>query len=113
MLGSPSFRRNEGVDSTDEILKREDRAHDSPPICCDCKRGTNATEYRHALLTVMRFSYAPQERGGYPNKGNNHVFSNVDEPAVQHGQRPVGKWRQRQLQTLVSPLSVRCPAPQV
>ena len=49
----------------------------------------------------MRFSCAPPERGGQTNKGNEHVLSIIDEPAAQHGQRPLAEWQQRQLQTLV------------
>jgi hypothetical protein len=49
----------------------------------------------------MRFSCAPQERGGHTNKGNKHELTIVEEPAAQHGQRPYAEWRQRQLQTLV------------
>ena len=49
----------------------------------------------------MRFSCAPPERGGHTNKGSEHDHSIDYEPAAQHGQRPVAKWRQRQLQTLV------------
>jgi hypothetical protein len=51
----------------------------------------------------MRFSCAPQERGGHTNKGNKNAPSIGNEAAAQHGQRPVAEWRQRQLQTLVRP----------
>ncbi|MGD8869881.1 MAG: hypothetical protein PVI01_19845 [Gemmatimonadales bacterium] len=55
--------------------------------------------------TVMRFSCAPPERGTQLNKGNKYVLSNIEEHAVQHGQRSDAEWRQRQLQTLVRPLA--------
>jgi hypothetical protein len=35
------------------------------------------------------------------NKGNQHVLSNIEEHAAQHGQRPFADRQQRQLQTLV------------